>query len=155
MLQWYTEQFELKAILASVSKETWSPLPLRPRRIWIRGLSCKRLSQRTLFDLYIGQGKLLFTKGLLFLTSCNDLLKSPRNLTSPLYQDVLCTSITLSTSELLTNMRSLTLILMGFPRAQDLIRSSLLNLPPVDLTIQPTTKNQRMEGGIFPFPHNI
>ena len=46
----------------------------------------------------VGEGKLLFTTGLLFLSSCNDPLKPPGHLTSPLAQDVFHTSA-LSTSE--------------------------------------------------------
>ena len=66
---------------------------LLPKIIWITCLANNRLSNIIAFDLSIGQGKLLFTKLLFFLSFCNDSLKSPRCVSSSLAQDVWYTSI--------------------------------------------------------------
>ena len=53
--QWYADYFELKATLATGSKETSAPIlpPQLPGRIWIRDLAHnKLLSEITSFDLY-------------------------------------------------------------------------------------------------------
>ena len=57
-------------------KRNFCPSLQLPRKIWNRGFAHnKLLSEITSFDLAIGEGKLLFTKGLLFLSSCNDPLR--------------------------------------------------------------------------------
>lgn len=64
------------------------------------------------FDLSLGQGKLLSTQHLFFL-SCDDPLNLPRCIISFLAQDVLHTSTPLSVSEPLVHMGSLTLEYVG------------------------------------------
>lgn len=53
----------------------------------------KRLSKITSFYLSIGQNKLLFTKHLFFLSSCNDPSMLWRHLTSSLAQEILYTDV--------------------------------------------------------------
>lgn len=67
----------------------------------------KRLSKITSFYLSIGQNKLLFTKHLFFLSSCNDPLMLWRHLTSSLAQDILYTDGSLSIPEPFMRLGSL------------------------------------------------
>lgn len=79
---WYADCSEPKATWASGSRETSAPSPLI-KRIWIRGLAHKGLSEVTSLDPLIRQSKVLFTKGLFFLSSCSDLWSPQGTLPPP------------------------------------------------------------------------
>ena len=81
------DYFELKAIVALGSRLTFYP----PFNFLEKLAYNKRLSQ-SLSDPPIRQGKLSFTRHLLF-SSCGDPVKPPKGITSPLAQGVLHTSV--------------------------------------------------------------
>lgn len=84
------------------------------RRTWIRGFAYKRWSERTSSGLSIGQGKLVFTKSLLFLPACNKFLKPPKYFTSSPAQNISYTHVLFLFLNL-SCMWGLYLMYVGFP----------------------------------------
>lgn len=101
-----------------------------------------------------GQGKFVFTRQLLFLSSCNDHLKPPRHLTSSMAQDVLHTSVFFSVSEPLVHVGSLTLSCRKGSHSSVCIKKFFLaNLAHVYLVIRPARRTSRAEESLFSPPH--